>query len=429
MINWKTDYSKKMRTLDEILKLIPSHCSLITSHDAAEPRTFLAALAARKDDYQDVKLFMTHALEEAPYCAPGTEGHFRFSTCFAGAETRRAVNMRRADFITGFYSERPRLIGTTIPVDIAVLSLSAPDKHGYCSFGVTVDYQMKLARTAQTVIGIINRLMPRTLGHEHIHISDLDYVLELDEPLLQSPSAPAGDVELAIGRNCAALINDGDTLQLGFGKIPDAVLMSLGNKHDLGIHTEMFSDGVVDLVEAGIITNRKKTLDPGMTVATFLLGTDKLYNFVDDNPRVAMRPVDYTNDPRVIAQQDNIVAINSCLQVDLYGQVCAEMVRGQQYSGVGGQLDFLRGASLARNGCAILAMPSTAQDGRVSRIALHLEENSVVTTTRNDVDYVITEYGVAKLRGKTLKRRAAELIAIAHPDFRDELSRQAAECF
>ncbi|MPM65759.1 Butanoate coenzyme A-transferase [bioreactor metagenome] len=429
MTNWKTDYSKKMRTLDEILKLIPSDCSMITSHDAAEPRAFLAAMAAHKNAYKNVNIFMTHALEEAPYCAPGTEGHFHLSTCFAGAETRRAVNMRRADFITGFYSERPRLIGTTIPVDIAVLSLSAPDKHGYCSFGVTVDYQMKLARTARLVIGIINRYMPRTLGHEHIHISDLDYVLELDEPLTQSPSSPAGDVELAIGRHCAALINDGDTLQLGFGKIPDAVLMSLGDKHDLGIHSEMFSDGVVDMVEAGVITNRKKTLDPGLTVATFLLGTDKLYSFVDDNPRVAMRPVDYTNDPRIIAQQDNIVAINSCLQIDLYGQVCAEMVRGEQYSGVGGQLDFLRGASMARNGCAILAMPSTAQGGRLSRIVVHLDDNSVVTTTRNDVDYIITEYGVAKLRGKTLKRRAAELIAIAHPNFRDELSRQAAECF
>ncbi|MPM23414.1 Butanoate coenzyme A-transferase [bioreactor metagenome] len=312
-------------------------------------------------------------------------------------------------------------------MDVALVQVSPPDQNGYCSLGVSVDYTKPALESAKTVIAQVNPQMPRTMGDSFVHVSQLDWIVEADVPLLQLKPPVIGAVERAIGEHCAGLIRDGDTLQLGIGAIPDAVLLFLKEKKDLGIHSEMFSDGVVELFEAGVITNRRKTLHPGKCVVTFLMGTRRLYDFVNDNPAVMMMPVDYVNDPYVIRQNDNLVSINSCLQVDLQGQVVSTSVGKREFSGVGGQVDFVRGANMSRGGRSIMAMPATAKGGAVSKIAAVIDEGASVTTSRHDVGYVVTEYGVAELRGKTLRQRARALIAIAHPDFRAALA-QEFEC-
>jgi Acetyl-CoA hydrolase len=314
-------------------------------------------------------------------------------------------------------------------VDVALIHVSEPDQHGYCSFGVAVDYTKPAAECAKTVIAQVNRNMPRTLGDSFIHVSNIDYLVESDDPIIELSPPKIGEVECAIGKNCASLIQNGDTLQLGIGAIPDAVLLFLKDKHDLGIHSEMFSDGVVELVEAGVITNKKKNFHPGKSVVTFLMGTRRLYDYVDNNPEVEMYPVDYVNDPCVIARNDNLISINSCVQVDLMGQVVSTSVGLKQISGVGGQVDFVRGANMSKGGKTIMAMPSTAAKGKVSKIVPLIDEGASVTTSRYDVNYVVTEYGIAQLKGKTLRERAQALITIAHPDFRPELIQAFEERF
>ena len=316
----------------------------------------------------------------------------------------------------------PKLFKTTMPVDVALIQVTPPDEHGYCSLGVSVDYTKPAAEAAKTVIAQVNDRMPRTMGESFIHVTEIDCFVEHSAPIIELGAPKIGDVERAIGENCASLISDGDTLQLGIGAIPDAVLLFLKDKKDLGIHSEMFSDGVVELVEAGVVTNKKKTFHPGKMVVTFLMGSKKLYDFVNNNPTVEMYPVDYVNDPVVIMKNDNIVSINSCVQADLMGQVCSESIGLTQISGVGGQVDFVRGAMMAKNGKSIIAMPSTAGKGKFSKIVPLLDEGAAVTTSRNDVDYIVTEYGIAALRGKTLRERAKALIQIAHPDFREGLA-------
>jgi 4-hydroxybutyrate CoA-transferase len=301
-----------------------------------------------------------------------------------------------------------------------MIQVSPPDEHGYCSLGVSVDYTKTAAEIADLVIAQVNQQMPRTLGDSFLHVSQLDCIVETDLPVIELAPPKITEVERAIGENVATLIKDGDTLQLGIGAIPDAVLLFLKEKNDLGIHTEMFSDGVVELAEAGVITNKKKTLHPGKSVATFLMGTRRLYDYVDNNPAVAMYPVEYVNDPYVIAQNDNLVSINSCVQIDIQGQVVSTSAGLRQISGVGGQIDFVRGANMSKGGRAIMAMPSMTNKG-VSKIVTMLDPGSAVTTPRNDVNYVVTEYGIAQLRGKSLRKRAEELIAIAHPSVRDEM--------
>ena len=303
---------------------------------------------------------------------------------------------------------------------MALIQVSKPDKNGYVSLGISVDYTKSACEVAKIVIAQVNENMPKTFGDSFLHISDIDYIVEKNEPIIELPKAKIGEVEKEIGRYCASLINDGDTLQLGIGAIPDAVLTFLKDKKDLGIHSEMVADGVAELVKEGIITNKRKKLDPGKMVVTFSMGTRELYDFLDDNPSVMFMPVDYVNNPTVIMQEDNIVSINSCVQIDLMGQVASETIGETQISGTGGQVDFIRGASMAKNGRSIIAMPSTVK-GKLSKIVTKLDDYSVVTTSRNDVDYVITEYGIAHLRGKTLRERSLALINIAHPDFRDEL--------
>jgi 4-hydroxybutyrate CoA-transferase len=356
------------------------------------------------------------------YTKPEMAPHFRHNAFFVGASTRDAVNEGRGDFTPCFFSEIPRLFRSgSMPVDVALIQLSRPDEHGYCSFGVSNDYTKPAAECAKLVIAEVNDQMPRTMGDCFIHVSEVDYFVETSNPIVELKPPKIGDVERAIGQNCASLIEDGSTLQLGIGAIPDAVLLFLKDKKDLGIHSEMFSDGVVELVEAGVITNKRKTLHKGKMVVTFLMGTKRLYDFVDNNPSVEMYPVDYVNDPYVIRQNYKMVSINSCIQVDFMGQVASESIGLKQFSGVGGQVDYVRGAGMAEGGKSIIAMPSTASGGKISRIVPLLDEGSAVTTSRNDVQYIVTEYGVAELRGKTLKQRAKSLIQIAHPDFRPQL--------
>ena len=306
-------------------------------------------------------------------------------------------------------------------IDVCMLQLSPPDKHGYCSYGTSCDYTKAASECAKLVIAEINPNMPRVLGDNFIHISNIDYIVEIDYPLPELKSKPINDVEKAIGENCAKLIENGSTLQLGIGSIPDAVLMFLHDKKDLGIHSEMVSDGIVDLFNEGIINNKQKSLHQNKIVLTFMMGTKKLYDFVNDNPVIEMHPVDYVNHPVVVSKNNKMVSINSCLQVDLFGQVNSESIDGKQFSGVGGQVDYVRGAGMSKDGKSIIAMPSTASKGAISRIVPKLDSGASVTTSRNDIHYIVTEYGIADIRGKTLKERAKALISIAHPKFRNEL--------
>lgn len=428
-MGWRETYRCRSMTADEAVRLITAGARVVLGHACGEPRALVQALVAAADRYQGVEIVHMVPMGDAPYCRPGMEPHFRHNALFAGPPTRKAVEEGRADLTPVYFSRIPDLLRHRLPVDVALISVSPPDEHGYCSFGVSVDYTMAAAEAAHLVIAQVNSQMPRTHGQAFIHVSELDAIVEVDEPLVELPRPRIGDVERAIGAHCARLVRDGDTLQLGIGAIPDAVLQSLGDKHDLGIHSEMFSDGVVDLIEAGVVTNRLKTFHPGRSVVTFLMGTRRLYDYVDDNPAVEMAPVDIVNDPFVIAQNDNLVSINSCVQVDLMGQVVSTSVGLRQISGVGGQVDFVRGATASRGGRTVIAMPATAHQGTVSKIVPLIDEGAAVTTSRYDVDYVVTELGIAQLSGQTLRGRAQRLIGITHPDFRGDLIKEYEQRF
>lgn len=422
-MNWKELYSRKLTSVEEAVKAVLPGDRVVLSHCAGESLTLSRALVERAPELRNVTIIHFLMLGPNRFCDPGMENHFSHLSLFAGASVREAVNSGRADFIPCFFSEVPRLFREGyLPVDRALIHVSPPDDHGFMSFGVSVDYTKIAVSCAATVIAAVNPRMPRTLGDSFIHVSEVDSLVEIEEPVIEVPLPVIGPVEEAIGSHVAPLIEDGATLQLGIGAIPDAVLKFLTNKKDLGIHTEMFSDGVVDLVEAGVITNEAKSIHKGKLIATFLMGTRRLYDFVHDNPAVEMHTVDYTNDPLVIGQNSKIVSINSAIQVDLTGQVCADSIGFTHYSGVGGQVDFVRGAARSPGGKSIIVLPSTAAEGQISRICVALAEGAAVTTTRNDIHYVVTEYGVADLRGKSFRQRAEALIAIAHPDFRRELS-------
>jgi 4-hydroxybutyrate CoA-transferase len=421
MSNWKDEYNKRLCSTCEAVKHIKNGDRVVIAHATGEPSAVIKAMVENASQYKNVEIVHMVAMGAAEYCKPELKENFRHNSLFIGGTTRKAIEEGRGDFTPAFFSEIPELLRTTLHPNVALIHLSPPDEHGYCSFGIAVDYTKAAAECADIRIAQINKNMPRTLGDSFIHVSELDYIVEIDEPIIELAPPKISEVEQAIGKNCASLINDGDTLQLGIGAIPDAVLLFLKDKKDLGIHSEMFSDGVVELVEAGVITNSRKNLHPGKSVVTFLMGTRRLYDYVNNNPAVQMMPVDYVNDPAVIAQNDNLVSINSCVQVDLFGQVVSTSVGLKQISGVGGQVDFVRGANLSKNGRSIMAMPSTAAGGKISKIVPLIDEGAAVTTSRYDVNYVITEYGIAQLKGKTLRDRARELINIAHPDFRPSL--------
>lgn len=426
-VDWKDIYAGKLVTAAEAVTKIKSGDRVVIGHAVGEPVELVGAMVANKENYRDVEIVHMVAMGKGEYAREGMEEYFRVNSIFAGATTKDCINSGRGDFTTSYFYQVPSLFEKGyMPVDVALVQLSEPDEHGYCSFGVSNDYTMPAAKNAKIVLAEVNRQMPRTHGESFIHVSDIDFIVETDHPIIELAPPKIGEVEKAIGRNCAELVEDGSTLQLGIGAIPDAVLLFLKEKKDLGIHSEMISDGVVELVEAGVITNKKKTLHPGKSIVTFLMGTKRLYDFVNNNPAVELRPVSYVNNPTVVMQNSKMVSINSCVQVDLMGQVCAECIGLKQISGVGGQVDFVRGASMALDGQgkSIIAIPSTASKGKVSRIVPFLDHGAAVTTSRNDVDYIVTEYGIAQLKGKTLKDRARALIAVAHPDFRKGLEKE-----
>ena len=422
MKDWRAIYQSKLTTAEEAVKHIPNHCRVFFGHGANEPLVLTDALVANYEQYEDVEICHWVPMGKGEYTQPKMKGHLNYNGLFLGPVTRASVNEGRADYTPFYFHQSPRFFTDgTFPIDVALVSLTPPDEHGFCSFGVSVGDTKPAALSAKVVIAQINDQMPRTMGDSFIHVSQITYAVEASRPLPELGGGKIGPVEEAIGRNCASLIEDGSTLQLGIGSIPDAVLKFLGDKKDLGIHSEMFSDGVVDLYEQGVITGAAKTENKGKMVAAFLMGSKKLYDFVDNNPDVMMLTVDYVNDPVVVSRQNKMVSINSCLQVDFNGQVNSESMGINQFSGIGGQLDYVRGASMCPNGKSILAMPSTAKHGTISRIVPVFEPGTTVTTTRTDVHYIVTEYGVANLRGKSLRERARLLINIAHPDFRDEL--------
>jgi acyl-CoA hydrolase len=419
-------------TADEAVAGIRSGQSLYVQGAAATPSVLLDALVARAPELHDVAVVHLHAEGPGPHLQPGLEGSFRHKALFIGPAARDAVNEGRAEYVPVFLSDVPRLFREgVIRLDAVLINVSPPDEHGFCSLGTSVEATpaaIAAVRAAGgTVIAQVNARMPRTLGESFVHVSDIDLAVEVDVPLYVVPAPEIGDVERRIGELVADLVPDRATVQMGIGAIPFAVGAALRDKRDLGIHTEMLTDVVVDLVEAGVVTGDAKERNRGKIVATVMMGTERLYRFVDDNPMVEMRPTDFTNDTSVIRTFRRMVAINSALALDLTGQVCADSIGWRLYSGVGGQLDFIRGAALAPEGRAILALPATAEDGTICRITPFLPVGSGVVTTRAHVRTVVTEYGVAELYGRSISERAEALIAIAHPDFRDSLRAAARE--
>jgi acyl-CoA hydrolase len=391
-------------------------------HGAAATPTPLIEALARRRDLEDVSVYHLHTTGPAPFVDPGAEGRFLSVSLFAGPPVREAIEQGRADFVPIFLSDIPALFTSrAVPLDAALLQLSPPDRHGYCTLGTSVDAALAAAQCATHVVAEINERMPRTHGNTLVPFDRLTAFIHSDRPLHVHAPTPPTAVEDAIGEQAARLVPDGATLQMGIGAIPDAVLRRLFTKHDLGIHTETFSDGVIDLAEAGVITNRRKQLHPGRIVTSFVLGTERLYDFVNDNAFVEFHPCDHTNDTARIRKNDNMVAINSAIEIDLSGQVCADSIGFRIYSGIGGQMDFIRGSALSKGGKPIIALPSTAARGTVSRIVAALKPGAGVVTTRGHVHWIVTEYGAVNLFGLALRQRAEALISIAHPDFRREL--------
>jgi len=419
---FQSAFHGKLVTAEIALGAVKSGDHVYVHPGCATPQRLLDAMVARAEELTDVKVVHLMSAGRADYVRPGMEKHFRHVALFCGKNVRDAINAGRADYIPVFLSEIPRLFRTgRVPLDVALIHVSPPDEHGFCSFGVGVECTKAAAEAARVVIAQVNPAMPRVLGDNFIHVRKVTHFVESNDPLAELPRVRMSPAFEDIGKNVASLIEDGATLQLGIGGIPDAVLHFVSDRRHLGVHTEMFSDGMVELVEQGVVTNEKKTLHPGKIVASFVLGSRPLFDFMHNNPIVEFHPSDYVNDPFIIAQNDNMVAVNSAIEVDLTGQVCSDSIGDTIYSGFGGQVDFVRGASRAKNGRAVIALLSTAKDGQVSRISTVLDEGAGVVTSRADVHYVVTEFGVADLFGKTLRERAKALIGIAHPTFRDEL--------
>ena len=415
----------KLTTPSEAIEHVQSGNNVFIHTAAAAPQQLVAELAAQHSRLRNVSIYHMHTEGAAPYVAPEMSGSFRTKAFFVGANVRKALETGEADYIPVFLSEIPHLFNRgIIPLDVALIQVSPPDKHGFCSLGVSVDGSRAAVNNAKLVIAQLNPNMPRTHGDGIIHKSIIDFAVEVDDPLPEHAPATLTELELKIGRHCAELIEDGATMQMGIGSIPDAVLASLQNHKNLGVHTEMFSDGLIPLIESGIVNNSNKRIHPNRTVSSFLVGTRKLYDFVDDNPNLAMLDCAYVNDTAVIRRNPKVTAINSAIEVDLTGQVCADSIGIRQYSGVGGQMDFIRGASLSEGGKPIIALPSATRRGE-SRIVPFLKQGAGVVTTRAHVHYVVTEYGIASLYGKSLRERASALIDISHPDNREELEKAA----
>lgn len=419
------DWLASATTPDEAVRRIRSGHHVFLHGGCATSLVLENALAVHARSLEDVTVFQIHKEGGEPLAVPELDGHLRIKSLFTGAGLRTAINEGRADYVPVFLSDIPHYMRNGIfPIDVAVVQLSYPDQHGYCSLGVSVDVARQAVDSADIVIAEINRQMPRTFGTGFVHMSELDAFVVTDHPVLEHPSKPIDEVSRLIGAHVAGLVQDGATLQLGIGAIPSAVLSQLTNKRDLGVHTEVFTDALIDLIEGGVITNKKKTNNRRRTVSSFLLGVKRTYDYVHDNPSVRFYPSDQTNDTALIREQYRMTAINSALEVDLTGQVCADSIGTRVYSGIGGQMDFIRGAALAHEGRAIIALPATAKGGTLSRIVPTLAPGAGVVTTRGHVQFIVTEFGVADLRGKSLRERAEALLAIAHPDHRVELRTQ-----
>jgi 4-hydroxybutyrate CoA-transferase len=424
----KDQYQKKLVGAAEAVKVVKSGDRIVFSHACGEPRILPGELVKRAEELRNVEIVHMVPMGEALYSQPEYALSFRHVAFFAGKATREAIWDNRADYVPCLFSQIPTLFESTLPVDIAMITVSPPDNNGFCSLGVSVDYTKKAVECAKVVIAEVNSTMPRTHGVSFIHISDIDFLVEVDVPIYELPKGTLTDVEKRIGKYIAEYIEDGCCLQLGIGGIPDAVLANLSDFKDLGIHSEMISDGVKDLVEIGVITGKRKTIHKDKIVVSFLMGSQGFYRWLHDNPMIEMHTVDYTNNPYLIAQNRKMISINSALEVDLLGQVCAETIGARIYSGVGGQVDFVRGSKMSEGGKGFIALPSITQNG-ISRIVPVLKEAAAVTTSRNTVDYVATDFGVASLRGKTVRARMKELINIAHPKFREELEKSAFEIY
>ena len=414
---------------EEAVSVIRSGNRVFIHSVAAAPQRLIQAMTARAPELKDVEIVHLHTEGPAPYAAPEMRGSFRVNALFVGANVRNAINSGESSYIPVFLSETSNLFRRGIlPLDVALIQVSPPDNHGFCSLGVSVDCSRAAVQAAKFVIAQVNPNMPRTHGDGVIHVDQIDAFVDGDDPLHEVPPPELSDIERSIGKYCAELIEDGATLQMGIGAIPDAVLGALGGHQNLGIHTEMFSDGAIDLIESGVINGLHKRSHPGKVVATFVMGTRRMYDFIDDNPQVAMLDVGYTNDTAVIRRNPKVTAINSAIEVDLTGQVCADSIGTRQYSGVGGQMDFIRGASLSEGGKPIIALPSVTRRGE-TRIVPYLKRGAGVVSTRAHVHYVVTEWGVANLYGQNLQARARLMIDLAHPDHREQLERDAIERF
>ncbi|MFT5367334.1 MAG: acyl-CoA hydrolase/GNAT superfamily N-acetyltransferase [Candidatus Latescibacterota bacterium] len=429
-MNWQSKYGSKIVTAEEGVSHVRRGQRVFIGSGAAEPQALVTALAARGADLADNQLIHIRSLGVAPYTESKFSDKFRYNTFFIGDNVRSAVSAGLADYTPIFLSEVPRLFRTgKAPIDVALIQVTPPDVHGYCSYGVSVDIVKAAAETARLVIAEVNPQMPRTLGDSFIHVNQLDMLIENDTPILELKITAPDETARRIGHHIANLVEDGSTLQMGIGTIPDSVLYELGDRKDLGVHSEMFSDGIMQLIEKGVVTGARKTLHRGKVVSSFALGTRKLYDFIDDNPMFEFYPNEYSNDPFVIAQNAKMVAINSALEVDLTGQVCSDSLGTYFYSGIGGQVDFIRGAARSKGGKPIIALPSTViVDGKCeSRITSVLKSGAGVVTSRGDVHYVVTEFGAVNLHGLSIRERALALIHIAHPDFREDLMRDARE--
>ncbi|HUM04829.1 MAG TPA: acetyl-CoA hydrolase/transferase C-terminal domain-containing protein [Terriglobales bacterium] len=421
-MSWETEFKKKLRTPEEALRCVQSGMRVYIQPGCAEPETLVEALMKRGPHVEDVEIVHMMTMGTAPYVAPEMAGHFRHNAVFIGANVRDAINDGRADYTPIYLSEIEGLFESgAMPVDVALVQVSPPDAHGFCSFGVGVDTTLTAAKLARYVVAHVNDQMPRTYGDSFIHVNDIDLIVEGSRPLCEMKKHETSEMHTAIGRNVAGLIEDGSVLQTGIGGIPDAVLSFLTDRKDLAVHSELVSDGVIPLIESGVLTGERKNFKPRKIIVGFILGTRKIFDFVDNNPMFEFHPTAYVNDPGLIARNDQMVAINSALQVDLTGQVCSDSIGNQFYSGIGGQVDFLRGASRSKSGKPIIAISSTAKSGAISRIVPMLSPGAGVVTSRGLVRYVVTEFGVAYLHGKSIRERAKALIEIAHPKFRDEL--------
>ena len=433
---WLKRYNSHITTVNEAVKIIKSGDKIVIQPGCAVPMILVNAMVDRREELIGVDLYHVLAVGELPYLRPGMEKHFKLKTFFIGANARAAINEGRAEFVPIFLSEVTLLFKRgVIQADVALIHVSPPDEHGFCSFGIDVGNIKTPAEKAKCVIAQVNKQMPRGLGNSFIHVNKLDYIVEVDEPLQElaqvDPDASPELLEVfdKIGKNVADMIDDGSTLQMGIGAIPDAVLRYLHDKKDLGVHTEMFSDGLIDLVEEGVVNGEKKTLHQGKIIAGFVLGTKRAFDFIDNNPIFEFHPQEYVNDPFLISKNNKMVAINSAIEIDLTGQVCADSMGTKFYSGIGGQVDFVRGASHSEGGKPIIALPSATKDLKYSKIVSTLRPGAGVVTSRGDVHYVVTEFGVAYLFGKSVQERAKALIEIAHPAYRDELSQFAKQFY